>query len=50
MRFLLEGMSSSVLTYDKDQRIEAQLKRAKSIMQAEWEQEAADKKIPVTHD
>jgi AcrR family transcriptional regulator len=50
LRFLLEGMSSSVLTYDKDQRIEAQLKRAKRILHAEWEQEAADQNIPVTHD
>jgi AcrR family transcriptional regulator len=42
LRFLLEGMASSMLTYDAEQRVNSQLDYAKEILHAEWEPETSE--------
>ncbi len=39
LRFVLEGMSSTILTYDKKQRIQAQLQWLKDWFHASWQEE-----------
>lgn len=45
LRFILEGMSSTILTYDKKQRIEAQLQWLKEWFHASWEEEVASNSV-----
>jgi len=45
LRFVLEGMSQTMLTYDKKARIEAQLQWLKDWFHASWQEELEDNKI-----
>lgn len=45
LRFVLEGMSGTILTYDKKQRIEAQLQWIKDWFHASWEEEVASDSV-----
>ena len=45
LRFLLEGMANSVLTYDEEARIQSQLKLAKELLHSAWEPETSEHKI-----
>lgn len=45
LRFVLEGMSSTMLTYDKKQRIEAQLQWLKDWFHASWQEELENNRV-----
>jgi AcrR family transcriptional regulator len=45
LRFVLEGMSSTILTYDKKQRIEAQLQWLKEWFHASWQEELESNRV-----
>lgn len=45
LRFILEGMSGTILTYDKKKRIEDQLQWLKDWFHASWEEEVASNSV-----
>jgi len=45
LRFLLEGMASSILNYDQEARVQSQLDRAKEMLHDDWESEASEESL-----
>jgi AcrR family transcriptional regulator len=45
LRFMLEGMATSLLTYDAEERIQSQLKLAKELLHNAWEPETSEHRI-----